>query len=94
MTVLNMGILVMPDFACAAAFPSVTQGDTNTNRVTGTLIHDRFLHRASTVLKHLYKSLKDRLDDSACDSCLRANADSLGSKHHGPAVSASGNLVS
>ena len=28
--VLNMGILVLPDLVCAAAFPSATQGDHNT----------------------------------------------------------------
>ena len=34
------------------------------------------------------------MNDNACDSCLRANADSLSSKHHSPAVAAAGDLVS
>ena len=53
------------------------------------------------MLKHLPQSAKDvpdwwaaRLNDSACDSCLRANADCIGSTHHSPTVSKPGELVS
>ena len=102
---MNVGVLILSDAACASAFPfvtpTVTQGNHNTTKITGALLHRRFLHRASHSLKLLPNSTSDAppawaklIEDAACDDCLRANADRMASYNHSPATTSPGELVS
>ena len=58
-SLINIDVLLLPGVACCLAYQSVTHGNHSNTKVTGILIHNRFLHRHAATLKRLPQTCKD-----------------------------------